>query len=67
MEAGDRLGHGRSRKQIKIDQEKLYDDMETQKVSRSAEEAFRRPAYAILNVTEYLAKKYNIRKGESIG
>lgn len=41
------MTYGRSRKQVKIDQEQFYDEMELHKPRASAERAFRHKAYSV--------------------
>ena len=50
----------RNRRQMKIDQEQHYDEMESHKASDNAVEAFKRPAYQ-----EYSVKQC-LRNGELI-
>lgn len=52
---------GRSRKQQKLDRENAYDD-EVKHVSEKARERFQAKPFEVQDVSQYLAKKYDIKK-----
>lgn len=52
----EKMDHRRNRRQMKLDQEQHYDEMESHKASDNAVEAFKRPAYQEYSVKQCLRK-----------
>lgn len=50
------MEHRRNRRQMKIDQEQRYDEMESHKAPDNAVKAFKRPAYQEYSVKQCLKK-----------
>lgn len=50
------MEHRRNRRQMKIDQEQHYDEMESHKAPDNAVQAFKRPAYQEYSVKQCLKK-----------
>lgn len=50
------MDHRRNRRQMKLDQEQHYDEMESRRVPDNAVEAFKRPAYQEYSVKQCLRK-----------
>ena len=50
------MEHRRNRRQMKIDQEQHYDEMESHKAPDNAVKAFKRPAYQEYSVKQCLRK-----------
>lgn len=57
------MDHKRNRRQMKLDQEQLYDEMESHKAPDNAVEAFKRPAYQEYSVKQCL-KKWGVDSGK---
>lgn len=53
----------RNRHQQKLDQRQHHEELEECAVPDKARERFRRPPYQIMDAAEYMAKKYDIKKG----
>ena len=53
----------RDRHQQKLDQIQHHEELEECAAPDKARERFRRPPYQIMDATEYMAKKYDIKKG----
>ncbi len=49
-------------RQTKIDQDKHYEKLEEGPVSDKAREHFKRPVYGAVDVSEYMAKRCDIKK-----
>lgn len=49
--------YGRTRREVKQDKEKEYNQIEKLGTRREAEKAFRRPAYQSIDVSEYCKRK----------
>lgn len=49
-------------RQKKIDQDKHYEELEEGPVSDRVRERFRAPAYGAVDVSEYMAKRYDIKR-----
>ena len=52
----------KDRHRQKIRENDHYNDLEERKVSDKARERFRRPPYQVMDVTGYMAKKYDIKR-----
>lgn len=50
----------KDRKQMRQEDQRHYDSLEKSK-SEKAMERFKKPAYECCNVTEYLARKYDVK------
>ena len=56
MNGGVKMEHRRNRRQMKMDQEQHYDEMESHKAPDNAVQAFKRPAYQEYSVKQCLKK-----------
>ncbi len=56
LENESQLAHRRNRRQMKMDQEQHYDEMESHKAPDNAVKAFKRPAYQEYSVKQCLRK-----------
>lgn len=52
----------RDRHLQKLDREQHHEELEGCKASDKARERFRRPPYQVMDVTGYMAKKYDIKR-----
>ena len=52
----------RDRHLQKLDREQHHEELEGRKASDKARERFRRPPYQVMDVTGYMAKKYDIKR-----
>lgn len=52
----EKMEHRRNRRQMKMDQEQRYDEMESHKAPDNAVKAFKRPAYQEYSVKQCLRK-----------
>ena len=57
MKGSEKMDHRRNRRQMKLDQEQHYDEMESHKAPDNAVEAFKRPAYQEYSVKQCLRKR----------
>lgn len=59
------MSEKRNRKEKNRDRQQHYDELESYEPDPKAAQRFKRPAYQSIDVTEYLAKKYGIRRDTS--
>lgn len=52
----------RDRHLQKLDRKQHHEELEGRKASDKARERFRRPPYQVMDVTGYMAKKYDIKR-----